>query len=290
MLRAMSGSSIPVPGVHLDPSQPVLDLGPESASRGEWLRSLWEHRGVIRVLARKDFQARYKRTSLGVLWAAAVPLLQATVMIFVFSNFIHVGRGVSYGAFVLSGILTWSYFSMVVPHATGAIVDGSSLTDKLWFPRVILPIVPCVSNLVALGIAVVILLIGAPLLGEEPGPHLLLLIPACTLLVLFTAALTMVLSALNVYFRDVRFMVSAALTVWLYATPIMYPQSSVGELGPWLDFNPMTGIISLFHAAVLGSDGPGTRALCVSVIATAILLVAAVEGHRRHDRLFADLL
>ena len=233
----------------------------------------------------------YKRTSLGVLWSAAVPLLQAAVMIFVFSHFIRAGAGVSYAAFVLSGILPWSaYFAMVLPQGTTSIVDGSSLTDKLWFPRAILPLVPCVSNLVGLAIAVAILLIGAPLLGVAPSAHLLLLIPACALLVTFTMGLTMVLSALNVYFRDVRFIVTAALTVWLYATPIMYPQSRVGELGRWLDFNPMTGIISLFHAAVVGSDGSWSRALVVSLIATAALLVAAVEIHRRHDRLFADLL
>ena len=246
---------------------------------------------MVWVLARKDFQARYKRTSLGVLWAAAAPLLQAVVMIFVFSHFIHAGRGVSYAAFVLSGILVWgAYFSMVVPQGTTAIVDGTSLTDKLWFPRAILPLVPCVSNLVGLGIALTILLIGAPLLGETPDAHILLLIPASALLVLFTVALTMTLSALNVYFRDVKFIVTAALTVWLYATPIMYPKERVGDLGAWLDFNPMTGIISLFHVAVLGEDGSWGRALVVSLVATAVLLVAAIEAHRRHDRLFADLL
>ena len=287
----MSGLSAPVGPVDVGSSQPVLDLGPEPASRRQWLTSLWDHRGVIWVLARKDFQARYKRTSLGVLWAAAVPLLQAVVLIFVFSHFIQADRGVSYAAFVLSGILPWSgYFAMVIPQGTTAIVDGSSLTDKLWFPRAILPLVPCVSNLVGLGIAVVILLIGAPVLGVSPSPHLLLLIPACALMVTFTMALTMLLSALNVYFRDVRFIVTAALTVWLYATPIMYPKSAVGDLGPWLDFNPMTGIISLFHVAVIGHDGSWTRALVVSLVATALLLVAAVEAQRRHDRLFADLL
>jgi homopolymeric O-antigen transport system permease protein len=248
---------------------------------------------VIWVLARKDFQARYKRTSLGVLWAAAVPLLQAAVLILIFSRVIQAGRGVdSYAAFVLSGILVWSgYFAMVVPQGTTAIVDGTSLTDKLWFPRAILPLVPCVSNLVGLAIAVGILLIGAPILGVVPALHLLLLIPACMLLVAFTIGLTMFLSAVNVYFRDVKFIVTAVMTVWLYATPIMYPKSLVGNLGQWLDFNPMTGIISLFHVAVIGSnDGPWTRALMISLIVTMILLVAAVEAHRRHDRLFADLL
>ena len=291
MLGPMSGLSTPVAPVDLGAPEPVLGLGPEPASRRQWLRSLWDHRGVVWVLARKDFQARYKRTSLGVLWAAAVPLLQAVVIITVFSQFIHAGRGVSYAAFVLSGILVWGgYFSTVVPQGTTAIVDGTSLTDKLWFPRAILPLVPCVSNLVGLAIAVMFLLVGAPILGEAPAAHTLLLIPACLLLFLFTVSLTMLMSALNVYFRDVKFIVTAGLTAWLYATPILYPKSRIGDLGAWLDFNPMTGITSLFHVAVIGEDGSWGRALVVSLVVTVLLFAAAIEAQRRHDRLFADLL
>ena len=270
--------------------QPVLELEPGSASRRAWLRSLWAHRGVIWVLARKDFQTRYKRASLGVLWAVVVPLVQAAVMIFVFSHFVHTSKGVSYGAFVLSGILSWSYFSLALPAGTTAIVDGTSLTDKLWFPRAVLPLVPCMSNLVGLGIAMMILVIGTPLVGGDFGANLLLLLPACVLLVMFTTALSMVLSALHVYFRDVKFIVSAALIVWLYATPIMYPKAKVGSLGPWLDFNPMTGIISLFHISEIGHDTSWVRPLIVSVVVTLVLFVVAMETHRRHDRLFVDLL
>jgi lipopolysaccharide transport system permease protein len=286
----MPQSTIDTAKIAAPESPVVLDLEPGSAARREWMRSLWEHRAVVWVLARKDFQARYKRASLGVLWAVAVPLVQAAVMIFVFSHFVHAGRGVSYAAFVLSGILSWSYFSMTLPAGTSAIVDGTSLTDKLWFPRAILPLIPCVSNLVGLGIAMTILLVGAPILGAHPGVHLFLLIPACLLLVTFTMALTMVLSALQVYFRDVKFIAAAALMVWLYATPIMYPKGKVGSLGPWLDFNPMTGIISMFHVAIIGHDGSWIRALGVSLGSTALLLVVAMETHRRHDRLFVDLL
>ena len=97
-------------------------------------------------------------------------------------------------------------------------------------------------------------------------------------------------SALNVYFRDVRFITTAALLVWLYATPILYPKSLVGSLGPWLDLNPMTGIISIFHVAVLGEDGSWLRAVVISVCATAMLLLVAMEVHRRRDRLLVDLL
>lgn len=268
----------------------MLDLAAGPTSRRDWLASLWDHRGVALVLSRKDFQARYKRASLGVLWAVLVPVVQAVVMIFVFSHFIHVGHGVSYGAFVLSGILSWSYFAAALPFGTTAIVDGTSLTDKVWFPRAILPLVPCISGIVGLGISMVLLIIGAVILGVPIHASILLLVPACLLLILFTVALTLVLSALNVYYRDVRFIASAALMVWLYATPIMYPQSRVGSLGPWLAINPMTGVISLFHVAVLGSGQGSLPALAVAVGVTLVLLVAAMEAHRRHDRLFVDLL
>jgi lipopolysaccharide transport system permease protein len=197
---------------------------------------------------------------------------------------------VSYAAFVLSGILPWAYFAMTLPPGTTAVVDSTSLTDKLWFPRAILPLVPCMSNLVGLGISMVILIVGAPIVGATPSVNLLLLVPACLLLILFSMGLTLVLSALQVYFRDVKFIATAALMVWLYATPIMYPKYAVGSLGKWLDLNPLTGIISLFHVAILGHDGAVTRAVIISVATTVVLLVVGLEAHRRHDRLFVDLM
>lgn len=273
-----------------DSDQPVLELNAAPASLGEWLREMWDHRGVTYVLARKDFHVRFKRASLGVLWAVAVPILQATVMVFVFSHFVHVGNGLPYGAYVLSGILAWTYFSSSLPTGTTSIVDGTGLTDKVWFPRAILPIVPCLSGLVGLSISMVILLVGAPILGAHLGVRILLLIPACGLLLLFTTSLTLLTSALHVYFRDVRFIVSALLMVWLYATPIMYPVTELGGLGRWLDLNPMTGVVTVFRLAVLGPVQPWHRAVAVSVVVTLVLLVIGVEVQRRRDRVFVDLL
>jgi lipopolysaccharide transport system permease protein len=282
-------------GDERDPAsvQPVLDLGAEPASWRDWLSTLWGHRGVIWVLARKDFQVRFKRATFGVMWAVAAPLLQATVLIFVFSHIVHIGSRVPYGAYVLSGILGWSYFTSNLPTAVTSIIDGSGLTDKVWFPRAILPLVPCLSGLVGLGIAMILLLIGAPLLGGTVGPNLLLLIPACALFVSLTIAIALVTSALQVYFRDVRWLVSALLMVWLYATPIMYPQSAVGKLGPLLDLNPMTGVVTLFHLAVLGqtgSNGSWHRPVAISIFSAIALTLIGIEAHRRRDRVFVDLL
>jgi lipopolysaccharide transport system permease protein len=284
------------PGSALGPSAPgapVLELGPRPAGLLDWLREMWSHREVTYVLARKDFHVRYKRASLGVLWAVAVPLLQAAVLIAVFSKIIHVQTSVSYGAYVLSGVLPWTYFSITLPAACTAIVDSTSFTDKVWFPRAILPIVPSLSGLVGLGISMVLLLIGVPVLGASLGARALLLIPACLLLFLFTTSLGLVTSALQVYFRDVRFIVNAALMVWLYATPIMYPQYRLGHLGPYLDWNPLTGVITLFHLATVGQTLSGEgwqRPVLISVAVTAVLLIFGIEAQRRKDRLFVDLL
>src|SRR5713101_1642052 len=205
----------------------VLELGPRPQSTAVWLRSMWEHRGVIWILARKDFQVRYKRATLGILWAVAVPLLQAAVMAFVFSHFVKVSHRFSYGAFVMTGVVAWGYFSGTMPVAATSIVDASSLTDKVWFPRAVLAVVPCISGLVGLGISMVALIVAAPLLGAPLGFHVLLLMPACARLVAFTMALGLMLAALEVYLWDVRFIATAALLVWIYLTPILYPKDLV---------------------------------------------------------------
>ncbi len=245
---------------------------------------------MLWILARKDFQVRYKRASLGVLWAVAVPLLQAAVLAVVFSRIVRVPTRVPYGPFVFAGTVAWSYFAGVAGTSVSAIVDGASLTDKVWFPRAILAIVPCIANLVGFGISVVALLVIAPLLGSAVTPWLLVLLPASALLFVFTVALALVLSALDVYFRDVKYLTGAALLVWMYATPVVYPQSALRGLGRWLDLNPVTGIADLFHLAVLGPFEAWHRAVLVTVVTTVALLVAGIEAHRRLDRLFVDLL
>jgi lipopolysaccharide transport system permease protein len=275
-------------------SQPVLDLGPEPATRPAWLATMWDHRQVIYVLARKDFHVRYKRASFGVAWALAVPALQATVLIVVFSRLIRpIGHGVPYGAYVLSGIFPWTYLSTTLPPGSTSIVDGVGLTDKVWFPRAILPLIPCLSGLVGLMISMVLILIGAPLLGSPPTLSLLLLIPACLLLVMITMGICLVSSAMQVYFRDVRFIVGAAMMVWMYATPIMYPESAIGHLAKFTDLNPMTGVITLFHLAVVGQAASNRSwhwSVAFSVAVTAVLLAVGLEVQRRYDRVFVDLL
>lgn len=272
----------------------VTCIDPRPRTRGEWLADLWSHREVLVMLASKQFHVRYKRASFGVLWAVAVPAVQAAALAIVFSHFVRVRSGFSYPAYTVVAVLAWGYVAATLSTASVAIVEGSGMTDKLWFPRSILPLAEALANIPGILISVVLFLILLPVLGVSYGLHTLLLIPAVLLLIAFTTALTMVLSALHVYFRDVRYLVQAALLVMFYITPIAYPQRNVGRLGPWMDFNPLTGLMNLFHLAGVGHAGLWsthvTRSVIVTLIATVILAAVAIEVHRRYDRLFVDLL
>jgi ABC-type polysaccharide/polyol phosphate export permease len=274
------------------PNTPVLFLDHRPVPLGQWLVALWRFRGVLLALARKDFQVRYKRAALGVLWSVALPLLQSIVMVFIFSRVGGFGTGhaFSYAGFVLAGMVPWIFVSTSISAATTSIVDASGLTDKVWFPRAILALVPPCANLLLLATSAIILLAELPVVGVNPSTRLLLLVPAAAMAVAFTSAVGLVLAALYVYFRDLKFMVAAVVLVWLYLTPIVYPAASLGSAGRWLDFNPLTGIVQLFQTAAVASPAPSARALAVSLAATAVLTVVAVAVHRRHDRLFVDLL
>lgn len=282
---------MPAAGPH---SLKRLLTSPEPASRREWLSSVWTYRDVLRILARSDFHVRYKRASFGVLWAVAIPLIQAMVVAVVFSQVAKFHEGFNYPAYVVMAVMAWAYFLQTVTSGSTAIVDGSGMAEKVWFPRALLVLVHCLANLPGLLISLGLVVIALPIFGIGLGLHTLMLLPGLALLFVFSMALAHVLAALHVYFRDVRYLVQAATVVFFYLTPIIYPQKVIGAVGQWLDLNPLTGIVNAFHYAAVGQPDAWTadlsRSLAVSVIATVILLVAAVESHRRRDRLFIDLL
>jgi ABC-type polysaccharide/polyol phosphate export permease len=268
---------------------PVLELGPAPVSRKAWLTDLWAHGEVLVMLAKKDFQTRYKRASFGLIWAVVVPFLQAAVMAVVFTRVVRVGSGRHFAIYVMAGIIAYSYFGTVLSLGSTAIVEGASLTDKVWFPRVLLVIVPALSNLVGLAVTLVVLIAAMPVLGVSINLRVLTLLPACLLLIAFSVSLAMVLSALHVYFRDVRFIVQAALMLWMYVTPILYPKHLLGGLSGLADANPLTGVVALFHMATIG-EANWQRPVLVTVAVTVVLVLAGVETQRRYDRLFVDQL
>lgn len=272
-------------------NRPVLSLQGESTSPAALWRSLWRSRELLAILARKEFQVRYRRASLGLLWAVGLPLLQSLVMAVVFSKVAHIRAAPHYAVFVLAGMTAFITFSAALGPGSTAIVDGSDLSSRVYFPRLLLPMMQVATNLYGYVITLAILLALCPVLHVALGLRTLLLIPATVLLVAVTAGFCLLSSALHVYFRDMRYMVAAALMLWMYVTPIIYPPGDVpGLLRGVLDANPMTGVVDLFHVATVGYGGPSELTMVVSVAWALGLLVVATAVHCRFDRVFADLL
>jgi ABC-type polysaccharide/polyol phosphate export permease len=185
----------------------------------------------------------------------------------------------------------WTFFSMALSMASTGIVDNTELSSKVYFPRAVLPLAQVGTALYTYAITLAVVVVLCPFLGAGLGPRALLVIPGSALLIGLAVGFCLVNSALHVYFRDIRYAVSAALLVWMYVTPVIYPAADAPHvLRTLLDVNPMTGVVDLFHAGLVGHAG----ALMIPLLSTAawiiVLLSAGTALHCRYDRVFADLL
>lgn len=251
---------------------------------------LWRSRELIGVLARKEFFVRYRRASFGLVWALGIPLIQALVLAVVLHHFVRFNTAGAYPVFVFSGVLAWSFFSTGISAGTTAIVDNRDISTKIYFPRSVFPAMVVLSGVYGLALTALLLVAFEAAYGTTPGWDSLVLAPAVALSVVVTLSITLVLAALQVYFRDVKFLVQAALLGWFYLTPVFYPLGAVGRIGPWLRVNPMTAPVELFRAATVGADPGWVTSLWWSLGWSAFMLLAAVLLYRRFDRVFADLL
>jgi len=268
-----------------------FELRGETTPVRELLREIWKSRGLLAMLARRDFFVRYRRASFGLVWAVALPLLQAVVLAVVFSRVarINVSR-VNYTVFIFSGMISWTYFSTVLGAGSTAIVDSAAMTTKIYFPRAVLPLITMATNLYGFAVSATILLAMALITGVDLGINVLLLIPATILMAALATSFALVFSALHVYFRDVRFVVQAMIIVWFYITPIIYPITLLGRLGHFVFANPMTGVVELMRAATVGADAGWVTSIWWTLGWIVVMWVIAIALHRRFNRVFVDLL
>ena len=268
-----------------------FDLLGESTPVRELVRDLWRSRPLIVMLAKKEFFVKYRRASFGILWAACLPLFQAAVLAVVFSRVVRVETDEPYAVFVFPAYAAWSFFATTLPGGSTAIVDNAQLSNKIYFPRAVLPITSVVAAMYGFAFTMVAVLGVCLAFGEVPGVRALLLIPAIALLVLLTAGLSLLISGMHVYFRDMRFLLQAVLSVWLFVTPVLYPlEQATGALRVAVLINPMTGVCGLFRTAITGPDPGATATIVVSVAWAVAAITIATFVHRRYNRVFSDLL
>jgi ABC-type polysaccharide/polyol phosphate export permease len=271
--------------------------GPGTRPR-DLLAELWRSRRLVGVLARKDFFVRYRRTRLGLLWAIALPLVQAVVLAAVFSSLVTgIGASngedgdLSYAVFVFAGLVPWTFFNSAFPTGATSVVDGASLAQHIYFPRLVLPLVAVMTALYPLAATLLVLLGLVVALGPGLGLATLWLLPGVALVLLLAFGLALLFSAAQVYLRDLRFVVTAGMTMLFYLTPIIYPVTRVpARLQRLVEVLPAAGPVELFRNAV-GAAGPG---LWRSVVASLLWAVAAGAAgfvlHCRRDRVLSDLL
>lgn len=258
------------------------------------MRGLVAQLFLLRELVRRDFQGRYAGSLLGFLWSFVQPLWQLVLFSFVFSTVMRVApsgeRTGRFWVFLFCGLLPWMAVQEGVVRGASAITDNANLVKKLRFPAEILVATAVVAALLHEAIAALAFVGALGLSGELSGRGLGWLLVALPLQLALTLGLGLLLAGVQVFFRDTAQVLGMLLTGWFYFTPIVYPLALVPErLRPWLELNPLTGLVSLYRAAFLGGGfgGEGLAPLAGSAL---VLLGAGWALFRRLRAGFADEL
>jgi lipopolysaccharide transport system permease protein len=271
---------------------PVTRIRPSRGWVALNLRELWEYRELLWFLVWRDVKVRYKQTVLGAGWAILQPVATMVVFSLFFGRLAGVpSDGLPYPIFSFAGLVPWTFFSQGLSQSANSLVGSHNLITKVYFPRLAIPISTVLAGLVDFALAFLVLLIMMLAYGIVPGPEVLALAPLLLLALVTALGAGLWLSALNVQFRDVRYIVPFLTQLWLFLTPIAYPSSLLGE--PWrtvYGLNPMAGVVEGFRWALLGTGEPPGAMLAASVLAALVLLASGALYFRRTERTFADVI
>jgi lipopolysaccharide transport system permease protein len=263
---------------------------------------LIRHRGLLGDFISKDLRARYRNAMIGFAWAILQPLLMTLILTLVFT--LIGGRTGATGTspsdaaiLILCGLVPWQLFSSGVLSATHSLVENQHLIKKVHFPREILPLAAIANCLINFLIGFVLLVLACVAVGGTLGPALLWIPIVLVVELCLLTGLGLLLSALNVQYRDVLNIAEIGLMFGFYATPVFYPLSFVEQFAagrPWISFlyfaNPMTGIVSTFREAVMRNAAPEISMLLWPAVCGIVLLALGAIVFRRKAPLFADHL
>ena len=254
---------------------------------------LWHYRDLLWTIVWRDIVVRYKQTFLGVAWALLVPIFTATVYVIVFGKFANFpSGGTPYPSLVIAGVLPMQYFASAMTLSSMSLLSNLQLVTKVYFPRTILPLAAVVVPLVDLVIGLPVLLALMWYFGTWPAGIEVLLAPLFIGLAVVTALGSgLLLSAINVRFRDVRYMIPVILQVLPLLSGVMFAVSEIPTKWQWiLAVNPMTGVISGWRWAVLDAPEPVWGQVALGVGVAAILFVGGLAVFRSAEPRFADTI
>jgi lipopolysaccharide transport system permease protein len=270
----------------------VQEIAPARGWVSLRLRELWGARELLAFLVWRDVKVRYKQTALGAAWAVLQPLMTMVVFSVFFGRLAKMpSDGVPYPLFSFAALVPWTFFAGGLTQSANSLVSSANLIKKVYFPRLIVPAATVLSEGVDFTIAFVVLLVLMASYGVAPTSNVIYL-PGFVLLAVSTSlGVGLWLSALNVEYRDIRYMVPFITQFWLFATPIAYPSSLLSE--PWrtvYGLNPMVGVVDGFRWALLGATRPPLGMLAVSAGVSLVLLFGGACYFRKMERGFADVV
>lgn len=268
-------------------------LEPGRAEKNYW-KDMWQYRELFQMLAWRDIAVRYKQTLIGVLWAVIRPVLTMVVFTIVFGRIARLPSegNAPYALMVFAGMLPWTFFSSALSDASTSLVSNASLIAKVYFPRMIVPAATIVVALVDFAVSLAILAV--LMIGYQfaPTPRLLLLPGFILVAILAALGPGLWITAMNVKYRDFRFVVPFIVQIGMYISPIGFSSSVIPEKYRLLySLNPMVGVIDGFRWCILGGESniywPGA---ILSFIGVLYFLWIGIYRFRKVERTFADLL
>lgn len=272
---------------------PVTILEPGRSEKHYW-RDLWTYRELFHVLAARDISVRYKQTVIGILWAVIRPVLTMVVFTVVFGKLAKLPSegNAPYALMVFAGMLPWQFFSTALSEASNSLIGNSHLISKVYFPRIIVPTSTVIVAFIDLAISFGILL-GMMIYFQFAPSWQIILLPLFVLIG-FAASLGPGLwaAALNVKYRDFRYVIPFVVQFGLYLSPVGFSSSVIPEQWKIVYYlNPMVGVIDGFRWCILGNEAQiEWTSVFVAVVSTTLLLAFGVRQFRKMERSFADLI
>lgn len=279
----------------------LFEISPKKAAFEINFKELWHYRDLLMLFVKRDIVTFYKQTVLGPIWFIIQPLLTSVIQFIIFSKIADIpSDGVPYFLFVLAGNILWFYFSDCLKAVSETFTTNQNIFGKVYFPRIIMPLKVIVSNLVKFSIQFVffiIVLIYYIYQGYDINPSLLVLITPVLLFMIAILAIGtgMLISSLTVKYRDLNFVVTFGISLFMYITPIVYPTTLVLEkINPkyhiLVYLNPLTGILDFFKYAFLGSGSIDLIYLLYSLVFGLVVLFLGVLVFNRTEKSFIDVI
>jgi ABC-type polysaccharide/polyol phosphate export permease len=247
------------------------------------------YRELLFRMTHRDLLLRYKQTIMGLGWAVFMPLINTVIFSVVFMRVAPIDTGVPYPLFAYTGLLVWNAFAASLRFSVTSLTSNSSLVTKIYFPREIFPISAVLVTLVDTIVGSLVLAGMMIYYHVAIGPAILFVPVVLIVLFAFTCAMALVLAMSNLFFRDVKYLFELVITIWMFATSVVYPIEMVqGRLGAILKLNPMVPIITAFRSVVIGGTLPDLSSFAVVAVFSVMALVSAWVMFHRAEFQFAE--